>query len=94
NPFGPPKSGRDQARAAVEQEKQKKVLDEIVKHSHVTVAENFQVKMPEPQQSQGLPPGFAPGGQGEPQPVEPTQNSEKPKAGDSSKKDNSKPRKK
>jgi parvulin-like peptidyl-prolyl isomerase len=92
NPFAPPKSGRDQARAAVEQEKQKKVLDEILKHSHVTVAENFQVKMPEPQQPQGLPPGFAPGGQGEPQPVPPTQNGEKP--GDSSKKDNSKPQKK
>ena len=94
NPFAPPKTGRDQARAAVEQEKQKKVLDEILKHSHVTVAENFQVKAPEPQQSQGLPPGIAPGGEGEPQPVEPTQNSEKPKAADSSKKDTSKPRKK
>jgi hypothetical protein len=78
----------------VEQEKQKKVLDDILKHSHVTVAENFQVKMPELHQPQGLPPGFAPGGQDEPQPVEPTQNSEKPKATDSSKKDNSNPRKK
>ncbi|MFN2516081.1 MAG: peptidylprolyl isomerase [Pyrinomonadaceae bacterium] len=93
NPFAPPKSGRDQARAAVEQEKQKKVLDEILKHSHVTVAENFQVKMPEPQQPQGLPPGFAPGGQDEPQPVEPAQNSQKPKA-DSSKKADTKPRQK
>src|SRR2546426_4272895 len=61
NPFAPPKSGRDQARAAVEQEKQNKVLEEIVKRSHVTVAENFRVTLPEPQQSQGLPPGFAPG---------------------------------
>lgn len=82
NPFAPPKTGRDKARAAVEQEKQKKVLDEIVKRSHVTVAENFQVKMPESQQQpQGLPPGFAPGPEqsGQPAPVEPVQNAPKPK---------------
>jgi parvulin-like peptidyl-prolyl isomerase len=81
NPFAPPKSGRDQARAAIEQEKQNKVLEEIVKRSHVTVAENFQVKMPEPQQSQGLPPGFAPGPEqsGQPAPVEPVQNAPKQK---------------
>jgi len=82
NPFAPPKTGRDKARAAVEQEKQKKVLDEIVKRSHVTVAENFQVKMPEPQQQpQGLPPEFAPGPEqsGQPAPVEPVQNAPKPK---------------
>ena len=54
---------KEKARAAVEQEKQKKVLDDIVGRSHVTVAENFQVKMPEPQPQQGLPPGF-PGAEG------------------------------
>ena len=71
NPFAPPQSGRDKARAAVEQEKQKKVLDEIVKRSHVTVAETYTVKMPEKQQPQGLPPGFAPGPeQSEPPPVQ------------------------
>ena len=74
NPFAPPKTGKEKARAAVEQEKQKKVLDEILARSRVTVADNFQVKMPEPQQPQGLPPGF-PGGGGQPpvqgQPVEP-----------------------
>ena len=82
NPFAPPKSGRDKAKAAVEQEKQKKVLDDIVKRSHVTVAENFQVKMPEAQLEQGLPPGFAPGGEpaGPPAPVEPVKNAPKPKA--------------
>jgi len=88
NPFAPPKSARDKARAAVEQEKQKKVLDEIVKRSHVTVAENFQVKMPEQQpQPQGAPPEFAPGNEqsGQPAPVEPVQNAPKPKA-DSKKK--------
>jgi parvulin-like peptidyl-prolyl isomerase len=88
NPFAPPKSGRDQARAAVEQEKQKKLLDEIVKRSHVTIAENFQVKMPEQPAPQGLPPGFAPG-QEQPgaaqQPVEPVK-APAPKAGASSKK--------
>lgn len=93
NPFAPPKSGRDQARAAVEQEKQKKVLDEIVGRSHVTVAENFQVKMPEPQQPQGLPPGFGPGQNG-PQAVQPVEEAPNPKPADSSKKGQSKPRKK
>ena len=56
NPFGPPQTGRDKAKAAVEQEKTKKTLDEIVGRSHVKVAENYQVKAPEPQQApQGLP---------------------------------------
>jgi parvulin-like peptidyl-prolyl isomerase len=59
NPFAPPQSSRDKAKAAVEQEKAKKVLDDIVKRSHVTVAENYQVKLPE-QQPQGLPPGITP----------------------------------
>jgi len=59
NPFGPPQSSHDRAKAALEQEKTKKVLDEIVSRSHVKVADNFQVKAPEPQQGpQGLPPGF------------------------------------
>lgn len=81
NPFAPPQSGKEKARAAVEQEKQKKVLDEIVKRSHVTVAENFQVKPPEAQ-PEGLPPGFGPGPEqsGQPAPVEPVQNAPKPKA--------------
>jgi len=94
SPGGAPKTGRDQARAAVEQEKQKKVLDDIVKRSHVTVAENFQVKMPEPQQRQSMPPGFAPSetGSGEEQPARPTQDKEKPKAGNSSSKVESKQR--
>jgi parvulin-like peptidyl-prolyl isomerase len=86
NPFAPPKSGREQARAAVEQEKQKKVLDDIVKRSHVTVAENFTVKMPEQQAPQGLPPGFAPGQEQPgtaPQPVEPAKPGDSPKKGDS-----------
>ena len=75
NPFAPPQSGRDKAKAAVEQEKQKKVLDEIVQRSHVTVAENFQVKAPAPEQMPAMPPGFTPGGahpgEQQAQPVEP-----------------------
>ena len=59
SPFGPPQTSRDRAKAALEQEKQKKVLDDIVSRSHVKVADNFQVKAPEPQQApQGLPPGL------------------------------------
>ena len=58
NPFAPPQSSREKARSAVEQDKAKKVLDEIVSRSHVKVADNFQVKAPEPQQQMQLPPGF------------------------------------
>ena len=63
NPFAPPQSGRDQARAAVEKEKQEKALKEIVARSHVTVAENFQVAPPPQQPSEfpGMPPGGEPG---------------------------------
>jgi len=67
NPFGPPQSSRDKARAALEQEKAKKVLDEIVSRSQVKVADNYQVKPPE-QQPQGLPPGFPPPAQQAPAP--------------------------
>ncbi len=56
NPFAGPQSPRDQAKAAIEKEKQKKVIDEIVQKSHVTVAEDFTVKAPEA--PQGLPPGM------------------------------------
>ena len=81
NPFAPPQTGRDKARAAVEQEKQKKVLDDIVKRSHVTVAQAYTVKMPEQSPQQGLPPGFAPGPEqsGQPQQAEPAQNPHAPK---------------
>ncbi|CAN5513948.1 hypothetical protein BH20ACI3_BH20ACI3_01420 [soil metagenome] len=94
NPFAPPKGGRDQARAAVEQEKQKKVVDDIVKRSHVTVAESFQVKMPAAQEMPAMPPQFAPGQEEavEAHPAEPAQNQEKPKSGGS--KTSPKPRRK
>jgi hypothetical protein len=66
NPFAPPQSSREKARAAVEKEKAEKVLDEIVNRSHVKVPDNFQVKAPEPQQQMQLPPGFG----GPPPPAE------------------------
>jgi len=58
NPFGPPQSSRDRAKAAVESEKAKKVLDEIVSRSHVKVPDTYTVKPPEQQPQQALPPGF------------------------------------
>jgi hypothetical protein len=59
NPFSPPQPPKEQAREAVEQEKQKKVVDEIVQRSHVKVAEEFTVKKPEiAAPPQGLPPGM------------------------------------
>lgn len=70
NPFGPPQSSRDRAKAQLEQEKTKKLLDEIVSRSHVKVAENYQVKPPEQQQPmQGLPPGMVPPAQQGTQPA-------------------------
>ena len=45
-PFETPKSPRDQAREAVEQEKRKPMIAEIVKRSHATVSDNFQVRTP------------------------------------------------
>jgi len=80
NPFAPPQSAREKARATVEQDKAKKVLDDIVAHSHVKVPDTYAVKMPEPEQApQGLPPGLgpAPGEPADDQPEAPA----KPKAG-------------
>src|SRR3569832_227157 len=73
NPFAPPQNSRDRAKAAVEQEKAKKVLDEIVSRSHVKVPDTYTVKPPEQQAPQGLPPGFgAPPEGAEPSAPEPS----------------------
>src|SRR5262249_53472486 len=68
NPFGPPKAPREQAREAIEQEKAKKLLEEITSHSHVQVAENYKVTAPPnipsmaPQpQTPSAPPASSPG---------------------------------
>ena len=71
SPSGPPQTAQEKARSAVEQDKAKKILDDIVSRSPVKVAENFQVKAPEQQPMQGLPPGF-------PQ-VQPQQEAPRPK---------------
>jgi len=60
NPFGPPQTPADKARAAIEKEKGEKLLEEIVSRSHVKVADNFSVKPPEMQPTQNLPPSFGP----------------------------------
>lgn len=56
NPFGPPKSSKDQARDAVEQEKEKTLIDEIVKRQagHITIADTFTVSA-SPQQEMEAP---------------------------------------
>jgi parvulin-like peptidyl-prolyl isomerase len=68
NPFAPPQSGREKAKMAVEQEKAKKVLDDIVaRHADVKVPDTYAVKMPEAQPNpQGFPPGMNPGPAPEP----------------------------
>ena len=60
NPFGPPQTPEDKARAAIEKEKGEKLLEEIVARSHVKVADNYQVKPPEQEPAQNMPPSFAP----------------------------------
>jgi parvulin-like peptidyl-prolyl isomerase len=49
-----------QAAQAVEREKEKKLIDEIVQRqsSHINIAENFAVQAPPPQMQPGLPPEF------------------------------------
>ncbi len=84
NPMGPPKSPKDQARDAVEQEKEKNMIDEIVKRqsNHMTIAENFGVTAPPPQQmQQGLPPGMMPSGPPDEGPPPATKSKPAPKAG-------------
>jgi parvulin-like peptidyl-prolyl isomerase len=76
--LGPPQSPRDKAKTAIEQEKAKKVLDEIVSRSHVKVADNFQVKAPEQQPMQGLPPGFPPPQEQETEPAPAPKPNKKP----------------
>jgi len=51
------KSPREQAREAIEHERQTQLIDEIVSHSHVTVASDFHVDPPPPDSSPNSPPG-------------------------------------
>jgi parvulin-like peptidyl-prolyl isomerase len=71
NPFAAaPQSPKDKARRTLEDEKAKKILEDIVSRSHVKVAENFSVKPPEPQQMPQMPQGFP---QAPPEGAEPEQ---------------------
>jgi parvulin-like peptidyl-prolyl isomerase len=85
NPMGgAPKSPKDQAKDAVEQEKEKTLIDEIVKRQsgHITIADNFSVPAPPPQQmQQGLPPGMMPSGPPDEGPPPDTKGKPTPKAG-------------
>lgn len=75
NPFGPPPSLKDQARAAVEKEKRDKVVDEIANRTGVKVAENYTVPEPPPSPQTGMQEGIdqdeAPQAGPEGEPVEP-----------------------
>ena len=74
NPFAPPQSPREKARAAVEKEKREKLLEEIAQRTGVSVPEDFKVEvppMPPPQQQMGQPPTGAPEGMEEGLPAEP-----------------------
>jgi len=67
---------RNTARETIEQEKGKKWVEDIVKRSHVTVADTFQVSAPPPQMPSQP---FGPGGPAEAPPVAPPAAEQKPK---------------
>lgn len=80
NPFGPPQSPRDKAKAEIEKEKTTKVIEEIVaRHPGVKVPDNYQVKPPEQQPAQQLPPGFGAPPDKEPAPAPSPAKPAKPK---------------
>jgi parvulin-like peptidyl-prolyl isomerase len=71
NPFAPPQSPREKARAAVEKEKREKLLDEIAQRTGVTVPADFKVEVPPmPPQQMRQPPAGAPEGMEEGLPAE------------------------
>jgi len=67
---------RNQARETIEQEKGKKWVEDVVKRSHVTVADNYTVTAPAAQPPTSL---FAPGGPPEGPPVPPEATDKNPK---------------
>lgn len=59
NPFAPPVAPRDAAKNAILEERRKKIVEEVVARTKVSVPEEFTVKAPEqPAQQPGLPPGM------------------------------------
>ncbi|MDQ3908642.1 MAG: peptidylprolyl isomerase, partial [Acidobacteriota bacterium] len=69
NPFAPPQSPRDQAKAAVEKEKRQKYIDEIAKRARVNIPDDFKIDAPPAPQMQV--PGGLPGGNEQPMPAQP-----------------------
>ncbi len=67
---------RNQARETIEQEKGKKWVEDVVKRSHVSVADNYTVTAPAAQPPTSL---FAPGGPPEGPPVAPEATDKNPK---------------
>ncbi len=92
NPFAPPQSPREKARAAVEKEKRDKLLEEIAQRTGVSVPEDFKVEVPPmPQMPPGMgqqppagggadPHGGAEGLPAEPQPAPAQEDPKKPTA--------------
>jgi hypothetical protein len=77
NPFAPPQSPRERARAAVEKEKREKLLNEIAQRTGVTVPEDFKVEVPpappramQPPATGGGDPHEGLGGEGPPAPAQ------------------------
>lgn len=70
-PGAPQSSMREKAKAAVEQEKEEKLIDEIVNRSRITVADNFVVNAPQMPPMTTLPPGMMPPDEGEAEPPPP-----------------------
>jgi parvulin-like peptidyl-prolyl isomerase len=86
NPFAPPQSPREKARAAVEKEKREKLLNEIAQRTGVTVPEDFKVEVPPmpPQQMRqppaGVPEGMEEGMPSDPPPAPAKEDAKKPAA--------------
>ncbi|HLL73250.1 MAG TPA: peptidylprolyl isomerase [Pyrinomonadaceae bacterium] len=95
NPFAPPQSPREKARAAVEKEKREKLLNEIAQRTGVTVPEDFKVEVPpappramQPPTGGGGDPHEGLGGEGAPpagQPAAPANEGAKKPAGNQNK---------
>ncbi|HEX8142660.1 MAG TPA: peptidylprolyl isomerase [Pyrinomonadaceae bacterium] len=69
---GAPQPAREKAKAAIEQEKEEKVINEIVARSRINVAENFTVAAPQMPQMPGMPGGMMPSRQEERERAEPS----------------------
>lgn len=73
NPFAPPQSPREQAKAAVEKEKRQKFIDEIAARAHVQIPDDFHIDAPPMPPQMQQPPGGMPGAESEPPPPLPNE---------------------